>query len=360
MKNRVHLDVDVADLEVATAAAEASGAHAGGRRGLRRARRLPGDADPEGNEFCFINGPDGHHRLIWPSRFCRSPSVGDDDCDQIQYDSFRCRLAARLSQADYVSAAFEVADERGLQLLTLKALGQHLGVDSTAVYRHFRSKDVLLLAMLDRLLLDVLAATGRARHAACRDRAHRRRAARASCSTTRHWPSRSRPSTNPPTTARTSPTASWTRSPAWGVQGDAIVVHYQLIEHFVLGACLFDGDGAPDNWGGPPAALRTRRLARVPCRGTRPRAVRGASPSRRSTPACALLLDACEASAVGHESLTGAEQAARQRAGELVVGDGLHAGAPRGHVAAAPSAPAAGRRRAGRAPCVAGRSASRS
>ncbi|WP_260646025.1 helix-turn-helix domain-containing protein, partial [Staphylococcus aureus] len=55
-----------------------------------------------------------------------------------------------------MAAAFRVTDQIGLQALTLKALGQHLGVDSTAVYRHFRSKDVLLIAMMDRLLAERL------------------------------------------------------------------------------------------------------------------------------------------------------------------------------------------------------------
>ena len=56
VKNRVHLDVDVADLEVATEAAEALGAT---RLGEIRWDELGGFqvmADPEGNEFCLILG----------------------------------------------------------------------------------------------------------------------------------------------------------------------------------------------------------------------------------------------------------------------------------------------------------------
>ena len=57
VKNRVHLDVDVDDLEVAAAAAETIG---GLRVGDVVTDELGGYqvmADPEGNEFCFIVGP---------------------------------------------------------------------------------------------------------------------------------------------------------------------------------------------------------------------------------------------------------------------------------------------------------------
>ena len=63
---------------------------------------------------------------------------------------------AQVSRADYVSAAFEISARSGMQSLTLKALGEHLGLDATAVYRHFRNKDMLLRAMLDQLLQGVL------------------------------------------------------------------------------------------------------------------------------------------------------------------------------------------------------------
>jgi predicted enzyme related to lactoylglutathione lyase len=57
VKNRVHLDVRVDDLEVASVAAEQLGAR---RVGGPRPDPVGGFqvmADPEGNEFCFIVGP---------------------------------------------------------------------------------------------------------------------------------------------------------------------------------------------------------------------------------------------------------------------------------------------------------------
>lgn len=56
-KNRVHLDVDVDDLEVAARQAESLGARRIGAPVLDAMGGFQVMADPEGNEFCFTNGP---------------------------------------------------------------------------------------------------------------------------------------------------------------------------------------------------------------------------------------------------------------------------------------------------------------
>ena len=48
-------------------------------------------------------------------------------------------------------AALDLVDEGGLDGLTMRALGRRLGVDPTAVYRYYRSKDDLLEALVDRV-----------------------------------------------------------------------------------------------------------------------------------------------------------------------------------------------------------------
>ena len=57
VKNRVHLDIDVADLVQATAAAEAAGARRVGEVVYDELGGFQVMADPEGNEFCLIHGP---------------------------------------------------------------------------------------------------------------------------------------------------------------------------------------------------------------------------------------------------------------------------------------------------------------
>jgi len=57
----------------------------------------------------------------------------------------------RLDPERIVKAALAVADREGLSGMTLRKVGAELGVDPTAVYRHFASKEHLLEAMADRL-----------------------------------------------------------------------------------------------------------------------------------------------------------------------------------------------------------------
>lgn len=57
-----------------------------------------------------------------------------------------------LSQEAIVSCALELTQREGAAALTLRRIGQELGVDATAFYRHFRDKDELVLACMDRII----------------------------------------------------------------------------------------------------------------------------------------------------------------------------------------------------------------
>lgn len=60
----------------------------------------------------------------------------------------------RLSRDIILEAAAELIS-RSSEELTLAQLGDHLGVDATAFYRHFRDKDELMRATADRILSSV-------------------------------------------------------------------------------------------------------------------------------------------------------------------------------------------------------------
>jgi AcrR family transcriptional regulator len=60
--------------------------------------------------------------------------------------------AARLDASRIVDAALTIAARDGAPAVTMRRLGAELGVDPTAFYRHFRTKDDLLAAMAERLL----------------------------------------------------------------------------------------------------------------------------------------------------------------------------------------------------------------
>ena len=57
-----------------------------------------------------------------------------------------------LTDERILQEALALVDEAGLEGLTTRALGNRLRVDSTAVYRHFRSKDDLLTALADHIV----------------------------------------------------------------------------------------------------------------------------------------------------------------------------------------------------------------
>ncbi|ORB40659.1 TetR family transcriptional regulator [Mycolicibacterium porcinum] len=59
--------------------------------------------------------------------------------------------AVRLDRAVILQAAQEICDRDGLSALTLRRLGNELGVDATAMYRHFRDKAELISALIDDL-----------------------------------------------------------------------------------------------------------------------------------------------------------------------------------------------------------------
>jgi AcrR family transcriptional regulator len=70
-----------------------------------------------------------------------------------------------LNRAVILQAALRIAERDGIDGLTFQALGQELGAHATAMYRHFRDKDELLLEMIDELrgrsYGDALTSTGR-------------------------------------------------------------------------------------------------------------------------------------------------------------------------------------------------------
>ncbi len=60
--------------------------------------------------------------------------------------------AVRLDRARIVDAALTIAARDGAPAVTMRRLGSELGVDATAFYRHFRTKDDLVAAMAERLM----------------------------------------------------------------------------------------------------------------------------------------------------------------------------------------------------------------
>lgn len=69
----------------------------------------------------------------------------------------RTRERVSLSRELILETAMQLADSEGARSLTLTRLGRALGADPTALYRHFRNKDELLLAMGDQIMAEAVA-----------------------------------------------------------------------------------------------------------------------------------------------------------------------------------------------------------
>ncbi len=65
---------------------------------------------------------------------------------------------SRLSRDVIVDAYLRLVEAEESDDVSLRRLGGELGVDPTAVYRHFRDKDEIIAAAADRLLAQVIAA----------------------------------------------------------------------------------------------------------------------------------------------------------------------------------------------------------
>ncbi len=152
-----------------------------------------------------------------------------------------------LEQRDFVEAGTAYLIDHPLSALTMRVLGDLLGVDATACYRHFRSKDELLTAMVDAMLAPALDAVDDA----IRDPRERVEG--------RSLEMRAAMQRNPqlasalavgegqmPNSLELS-RRSIADLRAMGLDGDELVRAYQLVESYTMGATMFDLAAAPHN-----------------------------------------------------------------------------------------------------------------
>jgi AcrR family transcriptional regulator len=70
-------------------------------------------------------------------------------------DERASRATARLSREAILAVAVSLADRDGLDRLSMRRLGQELGVNPMSVYHHVRDKDTLLDAMVDAVVAEI-------------------------------------------------------------------------------------------------------------------------------------------------------------------------------------------------------------
>lgn len=62
---------------------------------------------------------------------------------------------ARLTRRRVLEAAVDLADREGIEALSMRRLGQELGIEAMSLYTHVRSKDNLLAGMVDVVIGEI-------------------------------------------------------------------------------------------------------------------------------------------------------------------------------------------------------------
>jgi TetR/AcrR family transcriptional regulator, tetracycline repressor protein len=158
-----------------------------------------------------------------------------------------------MSTGDFVEAAIEFLDTHTHDALTTRALGDHMGIDHTALYRHFPNKDALLSAVVDHVLSEVAvddgpANDGPADAGATTAREYLERLAHAVRRMFRYHPNIGGVIAN--TTGTSDNAVRVTRAALdglrrLGLQGPDLVRCYQAYESYLIGSSMFDMSGAP-------------------------------------------------------------------------------------------------------------------
>lgn len=160
-----------------------------------------------------------------------------------------------LTPQDFVDAAFDLVNEEGPGALTARGLATRMGVDASALYRHFEHLDALGGAVLDKLfegvdIDDLGDGTVRERLDRLVDRIHQAFTTRPNLLALAL--SNSAPARRGERVSR----AGLDLLEELGLRGEQLVICAQMIESALFGMHLFDFGGAPHHLSTRRARLR--------------------------------------------------------------------------------------------------------
>ncbi len=142
----------------------------------------------------------------------------------------------------------DFVDEHGITALTMRALGEQMGVDPTAVYRHFPNKESLIDAMLSALLGSALSQLSNGNRTPREEIMNTIMTVRSEFE--RHpnlTPSFANSMGNIPNGLLLSQ-AMIQQLRALGLTGEDLVRCYQMLESYIMGASVFDTGAAPQTF----------------------------------------------------------------------------------------------------------------
>jgi hypothetical protein len=159
------------------------------------------------------------------------------------------------STDEYVEASLRYIDEHGLATFTIRTLGESLGVDPTAVYRHFPSVNDLAGAVLDRIFVEVaerpvVGDTPRQRLISLLTNVHEVFYAHPNVLGILVTSSGQTPYSNQVSAQFIDLLTEL------GLKGAVLVKGHRILESYVVGSHLFDLGGAPDHLTSRRARLR--------------------------------------------------------------------------------------------------------
>ena len=143
-------------------------------------------------------------------------------------------------------AALAFIEENGVEALTIRALGAETGLHHTAAYRHYRSKNDLLRAVLGLVLEEAISRAG---ELPADPRERLLVLSRSLRSALHAHPAYLTPAESlaDSDTSNAYQQAIVDALRGLGLRGYDLLVRHQLLETFVLGSCVFDFGGAPDH-----------------------------------------------------------------------------------------------------------------
>lgn len=163
------------------------------------------------------------------------------------------------TQEHIVRTALALADEHGVDALTLRALGRASGLHHTAIYRHFADRNAVLQAVVAMLVGEALdqhqplPTEPRARLVTVFSLLRGILHAHPQVAATLLLPLASLSDSQPVAEIQA---ATVTALREMGLEGAALVVHHRLLESYVFGASVFDFGGAPDHLSSRAERLR--------------------------------------------------------------------------------------------------------
>jgi len=158
------------------------------------------------------------------------------------------RQKTPLTSADYITAAVKFVSDRGLSSMTMRALGDEMGVDATALYRHFPNKESLIDAMIDWMIGQALELAEQSDEQSPRQKIITlAKSMRATFEKHPHIGLALTHSEGASINGLTFSQLGIQSLRDLGLSGRDLVTAYQSIESYIMGGCVHDFSGSPHN-----------------------------------------------------------------------------------------------------------------